>query len=80
MSLLIPRSWDQKQLKRKRKTKQNQCITKIKPKTSLSEKKKVRKTVKNPKKTKNNKKHKVTFICYFRARCDLFFLFVVVSD
>ena len=60
MSPLTPRSWDQKQLKRKRKTKHKECITKIKPKINLFENKKVQKTVKNPKKTKNNKKHKVT--------------------
>ena len=43
-----------KTIKRKRKTEQKLCITKKKPKTNLSEKKKLQKTVKNPKKTKNN--------------------------
>ena len=65
MSPLIPRSRDQKQLKRKRKTKQKYCITKKKPKTNLFENKKVQKTVKNPKKTKNNEKHKVTVYMLF---------------
>ena len=61
MSPLVPRSRDQKQLKRKRKTTQKECIAKKKPKIKLFENKKVqRKTVKNPKKTKNSKKHKVT--------------------
>ena len=56
---------EQKQLKRKRKTKQKKCITKKKPKINLIEDKKVQKTVKNPKKTKNSKKHKVTVYMLF---------------
>ena len=65
MSPLVPRSRDQKQLKRKRKTKQKECITKKKPKINLFENKKVQKTVKNPKKTKNSNKHKVTVYMLF---------------
>ena len=82
MSPLIPRPQDQKQLKRKRKTKQKKCITKKKPKTILFENKKVQKTVKKSKKDQKQfkKKIKEQFICYFRTRCDLTFLFVVVSD
>ena len=65
MSPLVPRSRHQKQLKRKRKTKQKKCITKKKPKIILFENKKVQKTVKNPKKTKNSKKCKVTVYMLF---------------
>ena len=65
MSPLVPRSRDQKQLKRKRKTKQKYCITKKKLKISLFENKKVQKTVKSPKKTKNSKKYKVTVYMLF---------------
>ena len=63
--LHVPRSRDQKQLKRKRETKQIFCITKKKPKINLFENKKVQKTVKYPKKTKNSKKHKVTVYMLF---------------
>ena len=78
MSPLIPRSRDQKQLKRKRKAKQKQCITKKKPKTNLFKNRKVQKTVKNPKKTKNCKKHRVTV--YVINNNNLTFLFVVILD
>ena len=45
MSPLVPGSRDQKQLKRKRKTKQKLCINKKKPKINLFEKKKVQKFI-----------------------------------
>ena len=49
-----------KTVKEKAYTKQKQRITKKKPKIKLLENEKVQITRKNPKKTKNSKKHKMT--------------------
>ena len=64
MKPLIPRPWDQKQLKRERKTKQKMYNQK-KTKPNLLENNNVQKSVKIPKKTKNSKKHKMTVYIFF---------------
>ena len=87
MSPLIPRSRDLKHLNRKRKTEQKKCIIKKKPNINLFEKKKLQKTVINPKKTKNNKKHIVTVYMLFPDEmqsdlpiCCCFRLIYIISD
>ena len=82
-----PKVPGQKRLKIKQNHTKKKCITKKKPKTILTEKKKVHKTVKKPKKTKNKKKHKVTVYLLFPDEmrsnipiCWCFRLIYILSD